>query len=81
MTDKTIEIICDKAADKAVGKYIQELKNKKKDSKKSRLYNTRLLLENYRTIKMYAQNAESVLKKMDKESLAIPYDLMKFFGV
>lgn len=81
ITEKWLEDLCTRAAKKAVGLYITTKKENRKMDRKERLYNTRLLLENYRIIKIYTEKAKSSLSDIDSDDLIIPDHLLKLLGV
>lgn len=63
LTEEELKKICEEAADRGLAKYIKE--QEKADAKKRRslLYNTKKLLENYNMLKDYVDNAVSTYKE------------------
>ncbi len=63
LTEEELKAICEEAVDKGVGKYISEQNKAESKKRRSLLYNTKKLLENYTKLKDYIENAVSTLEE------------------
>jgi hypothetical protein len=67
ITEQQLESFAKMTADETVKAYTKELKNEAKRSHDRRLYNMRILLENYRSLNEYAQSAIYSVEQLSEE--------------
>ena len=64
LTEQQLKSIAKSVADETLKAYIKEEKNEAKRTQDRRLYNMRVLLENYRNLNKYAKNAIYTVEQM-----------------
>lgn len=66
LTEQELKQLCEEAVDRGVAKYIKEQDRADTRKRRSLLYNTKKLLENYTRLKDYAENAVSTIEEASK---------------
>ena len=66
LSEQELKQLCEEAADRGVAKYIKEQERAESRKRRSLLYNTKKLLENYTKLKDYVENAVCTVEEAAK---------------
>jgi len=82
LTPGEIRQICEEAVDRGIAKYIDSREMNRRKRGSGLLHNTKVLLENYRKLKAYIENAASSLEEIAEDNVPGYYtQALEVFGL